>query len=226
LKVQELLDLCSEHLEADAKEKEAETASKETTTKDGKKESSKEKKEETPVHNLHQAVAVIGIALIAMNEEIGAEMALRSFGHLLHYGEPIIKRSVPLALALLSVSNPKLSILDTLSKFSHDSDPEVSYNSIFALGIVGAGTNNARLASMLRQLALFHAKDQNNLFMVRLAQGLTHLGKGTMTLNPYHSHKGLLCQVALGGLLAVLIGFIDVKNSMFLKENIYLNIKN
>jgi 26S proteasome regulatory subunit N1 len=62
--------------------------------------------------------------------------------------------------------------------------------------------------------------------MVRLAQGLTHLGKGTMTLNPYHSHKGLLCQVALGGLLAVLIGFIDVKNSMFLKENIYLNIKN
>ena len=36
-----------------------------------------------------------------------------------------------------------------------------------------------------------------------------------MTLNPYHSHKGLLSQVALGGLLAVLIGFIDVKNSMF-----------
>ena len=92
-----------------------------------------------------------------MNEEIGAEMALRSFGHLLHYVEPIIKRSVPLALALLSVSNPKLSILDTRSKFAHDSDPEVSYNSIFALSIVGAGTNNARLASMLRRLALFHA---------------------------------------------------------------------
>ena len=149
-----------------------------------------------------------------MNEEIGAEMALRSFGHLLHYGEPIIKRAVPLALALISVSNPKLSILDTLSKFSHDADPEVSYNSIFALGIVGAGTNNARLAAMLRQLALFHAKDQNNLFMVRLAQGLCHLGKGTMTLNPYHSHKGLLCQVSLGGLLACLIGCLDVKNSM------------
>ena len=165
-----MLDLFSEQLEADAKEKEAETASKEPA-KGGKKKSPKEKKEETPVHNLHQAVAVIGIALMSMNEEICAEMALRSFGHLLHYGEPIIKRSVPLALDLISVSNAKLSILDTLSKFSHDSDPEVSYNSIFALGIVGTGTNNARLASMLRQLALFHAKDQNNLFMVRLAQG-------------------------------------------------------
>lgn len=32
------------------------------------------------------------------------------------------------------------------------------------------GTNNARLAAMLRQLAQYHAKDPNNLFMVRLAQ--------------------------------------------------------
>jgi hypothetical protein len=51
---------------------------------------------------------------------------------------------VPLALGLISVSNPKLSILDTLSKFSHDSDSEVAHNSIFAMGLVGAGTNNAR----------------------------------------------------------------------------------
>jgi hypothetical protein len=42
------------------------------------------------------------------------------------------------------VSNPKLSILDTLSKFSHDSDSEVAHNAIFAMGLVGAGTNNAR----------------------------------------------------------------------------------
>ena len=29
-----------------------------------------------------QGVAVLGIALIAMGEEIGSEMALRTFGHL------------------------------------------------------------------------------------------------------------------------------------------------
>jgi len=163
--------------------------------------------------NSHQGIAVIGISLIAMNEEIGADMALRAFGHLLHYGEPVIKRAVPLAMGLLSVSNPKINILDTLSKFSHDSDPEVSYNSIFSLGLVGAGTNNARLAAMLRQLAMYHAKDQNNLFMVRLAQGLTHMGKGTMSLSPYHSHRGLLNRVAISGLLATLVSFLDVKNS-------------
>ena len=33
-----------------------------------------------------------------------------------------------------------------------------------------SGSNNARLAGMLRQLALYYHKDANNLFMVRLAQ--------------------------------------------------------
>ena len=68
-----------------------------------------------------------------------------------------------------------MHILDTLSKFSHDADPEVSYNSIFAMGMVGSGTNNARLAVMLRQLAQYHAKDPNNLFMVRLAQVMSRI---------------------------------------------------
>lgn len=207
LKIQQLLSICSEHIETEP----AKEDSKESKDKDKKEK--KEEKESSIASNLHQAVAVIGISLIAMNEEIGSEMALRAFGHLLHYGEPVIKRAVPLALGLISVSNPKLSILDTLSKFSHDSDPEVAHNSIFGLGLVGAGTNNARLAAMLRQLAMYHAKDQNNLFMVRLAQGLTHMGKGTMTLTPYHSHRFLLNRVSIGGLLSVIISFLDVKTS-------------
>lgn len=57
----------------------------------------------------------------------------------LQYGEPVIRRAVPLALAILSASNPQLSIIDTLSKLSHDNDAEVSHNSIFAMGVVGAG---------------------------------------------------------------------------------------
>ena len=60
--------------------------------------------------------------------------------------------------------------MDTLSKFSHDSDPEVAYTAIFAMGLIGAGTNNARLAGLLRQLAQFYCKDQNSLYMVRIAQ--------------------------------------------------------
>uniref|UniRef100_A0A7N6BFE2 26S proteasome non-ATPase regulatory subunit 2 n=1 Tax=Anabas testudineus TaxID=64144 RepID=A0A7N6BFE2_ANATE len=208
LKVQQLLHICSEHYEAKDKEKDED--------KDKKDKKDKDKKESAADMGSHQGVAVLGIALIAMGEEIGSEMALRTFGHLLRYGEPTLRRAVPLALALISVSNPRLNILDTLSKFSHDADPEVSHNSIFAMGMVGSGTNNARLAAMLRQLAQYHAKDPNNLFMVRLAQGLTHLGKGTLTLCPYHSDRQLMSQVAVAGLLTVLVSFLDVKNSQFI----------
>uniref|UniRef100_A0A8D3CMM0 26S proteasome non-ATPase regulatory subunit 2 n=1 Tax=Scophthalmus maximus TaxID=52904 RepID=A0A8D3CMM0_SCOMX len=214
LKVQQLLHICSEHYEAKEKEKEED--------KDKKDKKDKDKKDSAADMGSHQGVAVLGIALIAMGEEIGSEMALRTFGHLLRYGEPTLRRAVPLALALISVSNPRLNILDTLSKFSHDADPEVSHNSIFAMGMVGSGTNNARLAAMLRQLAQYHAKDPNNLFMVRLAQGLTHLGKGTLTLCPYHSDRQLMSQVAVAGLLTVLVSFLDVKNIILGKSHYIL----
>uniref|UniRef100_A0A8C1L425 26S proteasome non-ATPase regulatory subunit 2 n=1 Tax=Cyprinus carpio TaxID=7962 RepID=A0A8C1L425_CYPCA len=212
LKVQQLLHICSEHY--DNKDKDDD--------KDKKDKKDKDKKETTADMGSHQGVAVLGIALIAMGEEIGSEMALRTFGHLLRYGEPTLRRAVPLALALISVSNPRLNILDTLSKFSHDADPEVAHNAIFAMGMVGSGTNNARLAAMLRQLAQYHAKDPNNLFMVRLAQGLTHLGKGTLTLCPYHSDRQLMSQVAVAGLLTVLVSFLDVKNIILGKSHYVL----
>ena len=57
-----------------------------------------------------------------------SEMSFRTFGHLLRYGEPPVRRAVPLAIALTSISNPQLHIVDTLSKFSHDSDGEVAFN--------------------------------------------------------------------------------------------------
>nr|NVI77543.1 regulatory particle non-ATPase 1 [Cucujiformia] len=128
LKVQHLLHICSEHYESEKEDK---------NNKDKKDKDDKEKD-----LSGRQAIAVLGIALISMGEDIGSEMAFRTFGHLLRYCEPVIRRAVPLALGLISVSNPKLSILDTLSKFSHDSDAEVAHNAIFAMGLVGAGTNN------------------------------------------------------------------------------------
>ena len=80
---------------------------------------------------------------------------------------------------------------------------------------MSAGTNNARLAAMLRQLAIYHSKDPNNLFCVRIAQGLTHLGKGTLTLCPYHNERQIMSPVAVAGLLSMLVSCLDVKNSEY-----------
>ena len=46
------------------------------------------------------------------------------------------------------------------------------------MGIVASGTNNARLAGMLRNLAQFYHKEPSDLFMVRLAQVRREGGEG------------------------------------------------
>lgn len=130
----------------------------------------------------------------------------------MHYGEPVVRKVVPLALGLVSASNPQLPIMDTLSKYSHDNDLAVALNAIFAMGLLGAGTNNARLAQMLRQLAGYYAKEPDCLFAVRVAQGLVHMGKGTITINPFFHDRGVMSRTAVAGLLATLVAFVDAKS--------------
>ncbi|KAK0620373.1 armadillo-type protein [Immersiella caudata] len=184
LKIQDLLHTLNEHIE----------------------ESDEKKGDE-----LLQAYAVIGIGLIAMGEDVGQEMVLRQFGHLMHYGEANIRRAVPLAMGLISPSNPQMKIYDTLSRYSHDNDNEVALNAIFAMGLLGAGTNNARLAQLLRQLASYYHRDQESLFMVRIAQGLLHMGKGTLSISPFHTDRQVLSRVAAAGLLTVIVSMVDAK---------------
>jgi 26S proteasome regulatory subunit N1 len=109
LKVQQMLQACSEHPEAPKKDDEAEASPAEETATagatatasgadadgdvamgsegaaaaSGSESGAADAEEETTPKSLrHQAVATIGIALIAMGEDVGAEMALRHFQHL------------------------------------------------------------------------------------------------------------------------------------------------
>ncbi|KAK4577643.1 hypothetical protein RGQ29_027951 [Quercus rubra] len=159
----------------------------------------------------HQGPAVLGIAMVAMAEELGLEMAIRSLEHLLQYGEQNIRHAVPLALGLLCISNPKVNVMDTLSRLSHDTDSEVAMAAVISLGLMGAGTNNARIAGMLRNLSSYYYKDASLLFCVRIAQGLVHMGKGLLTLNPYHSERFLLSPTALAGIVIMLHACLDMK---------------
>ena len=195
LKLQELLHICNDHIE------------------DGDDKKGDE---------LLQTYAVLGLSLISMGEEVGQEMVLRQFGHLMHYGEPNIRKAVPLAMGLISPSNPQMKVYDTLSRYSHDNDNDVAINAIFAMGLLGAGTNNARLAQLLRQLASYYHRDQETLFIVRIAQGLLHMGKGTMSLNPFHTDRQILSRVAAAGLLTVLVAMIDAKQFILGKSHYLL----
>lgn len=207
LKVQEMLHHCEDHINTSkGKEKEKEKEDNKDENKD------EAKKEDAKLDDTFQAFAVLGIALVAMGEETGAEMSLRVFNHLMHYGEPIIRKTVPLALGLVSASNPQLNILDTLSKYSHDNDLQVALNAIFAMGLIGAGTNNAKLMQLLRQLAGYYQKEPDCLFTVRIAQGLVNMGKGTVSINPFFCDRNIMSRTGIAGLLATLMAFTDAKS--------------
>jgi len=214
LKVQKMLQLCVERRD---KTEDPEKASESQQDKD---KSSKASGGEP--YQMDQAVAVLAIVLIALNEDIGSEMVLRMLDHLLQYSELPIRRAVPLALALHSPSNPKPSVVDTLSKLSHDADADVSLHAIISLGIVGAGTNNSRIATLLRQLAVYYAKDSNALFIVRVSQGLLYMGKGLLTINPLHSDRFLYNPVALGGILTVLHACLFMKSTILGRQHYLL----
>lgn len=207
LKLQQLLHICNEHIEEN--------------DEDEKKEEGEEKKD-VAGEQLVQAYAILGLSLVSMGEDVGQDMVLRQFGHLMHYGEANIRKAVPLAMGLISPSNPQMKVYDTLSRYSHDNDIDVAINSIFAMGILGAGTNNARLAQLLRQLASYYHRDPNALFMVRIAQGLVHMGKGTMSINPFHTDRSVLSRVAAAGLLTVAISLIDNPKAFILGDSHYL----
>lgn len=162
----------------------------------------------------HQAVAVLGIALVTVGEDIGSEMSLRTFDHLLQYGSLHVKRVVPLAIGLLFVSNPDYAVIDQLSRLSHDSDAQVAQSAIFALGLVSSGSNNSRVAGLLRQLSDFYSKEANHLFVVRLAQGLNSLGKGLLSLNLFHSDRFLMNYSSVAGVLVVLHACLDIQGTL------------
>ncbi|EAZ63122.2 predicted protein [Scheffersomyces stipitis CBS 6054] len=196
---------------ADVEMEEA-TAEKKASEKEEKEEKEEEEEEEKEEEEeLFQGIAVLGLACIAMGDEIGQDMSLRHFAHLMHYGNSSIRRAVPLAMGLVSTSYPQMKVFDTLSRYSHDPDLEVAQNAIYSMGLVGAGTNNARLAQLLRQLASYYIKSPDSLFMVRIAQGILHLGKGTLTLSPFNSERSILSKVSLASLLTISVALLDPK---------------
>ena len=82
-------------------------------------------------------------------------MAVRAYDHLIQYGDAAVRKACPVGLALLHISTPSSTSLMFSVVSSHDSNEDVAQAASLALGIVGAGTNNARLASQLRQLSSY-----------------------------------------------------------------------
>ena len=68
------------------------------------------------------------------------------------------------------------------------------------------------MAGLLRNLAGYYSEETNPLFIVRISQGLLHLGKGMLTLNPLCSHNLLINNVGFAGSLVALFSFTETES--------------
>lgn len=177
---------------------------KESAAKSEEKKSGEARKAVDP-----QSAATLGLGLI-VTDGVGVHMTTRMTEHLLRYGEPAVRRSVPLTLGLLYLSNPAVKIVDYLTKLTHDHDREVSITAIIALGLCCAGTCNSRAGSVLRDLEDLCTDKPEAMFAIRVAQSLTQLGKGAMTISPVHSDQMLFSPVAMAGVLVLLHACLDL----------------
>jgi len=188
LKVQEFLSICGEHIEVDDGDEGWQTA--------------------------HQGINALAIGIVACGEELGSQMAHRALEHVLQYGGSAARKGVPLALAALNISNPDVAVIDTLGRLSHDADDQVAMSAVLSLGLVGAGTNNSRLAGLLRNLSMYYSKDSTMLFLVKISQGLVHSGKGLVSLSPHMASSGTILRTSLAGILITLTLSLDMKSSL------------
>ena len=159
-------------------------------------------------------IATLGIGLVAFGENIGREVACRVMDHILHFGDLHARRALPLCIALLSLSDPHVTVLETLSKLSHDTDAATAQAAIFAIGLVGAGTRSVRAATMLRSLCGFHVRNPECWLLCHIALGLVELGKGQMTLRAVHSDGLLASSTSLCGILTAVFSMLTPEVSV------------
>ena len=144
---------------------------------------------------------------------------MRLLNHILHFSKSEKKRIVPIALAILSLSNAKINVMDLLFKLAYDTDVQISHRAIICLGLVGAGTNNSRLADIFRKLASYYNREEQTLLVIRVAQGLLYMGKGMLSIQPYYSERFLLSKVGMSGLIIFLVSLLDINVTLLGKTH-------
>lgn len=168
-----------------------------------------------------QSLALIGMTLISLGEKMAVKMLIRNIHHILQYCEKELKAVAPIMIALLGVLDPSIQNTDLLYKLCFSEDKETGFRAIFGLGLLAAGTNNARVATLLRNLFDYYHKENDYTYMIKIALGLVYAGKGLVSMNPYYSNDFLFSKTGFASLMIIAVTMLDMQHSI-LEANHYL----
>ncbi|RWS10820.1 26S proteasome non-ATPase regulatory subunit 2-like protein [Dinothrombium tinctorium] len=173
-------------------------------------------------NSLTQAFAVLGIGAVSMGEEISTQMAVRMCSHFFRFASSPVKRTTPLILAFLFLSNPQPTVVQMLQKHTLDLNLDFAANCIIALGFVGAGTNNDKIAAHFRELAAHYKRNTELKRAIRISQALLYLGKGCLSLSPHQFDNELTKDTSAASVLIALLCCFDIRNTLLGKLNFLL----
>ena len=162
------------------------------------------------------SVLVVGLGLVAGNDPVCSMMVTRFINRIIQYGSIYAKRACPLALAVMNLSKPTPELTDMLFRMASQSDEGLSINAIIALGLIGCGSCNSRIAQSLRQLAdskylsmsqTDSGKELTNMILlaVKLSLGLVHCGRGLMHISVTHHHGKAISNSRLSCIAALVL---------------------
>jgi 26S proteasome regulatory subunit N1 len=168
-----------------------------------------------------QCLALVGIALISISETVGTNIIIRLIHQILHYCDIALKRVVPIMLTIIGVANTNIQITDLLYKLAHDEDQEIGLRSLLGLGIVGAGSNNSRIANLLRSLAGYYESENDYIYIIKIALGILHAGKGLVGISPFYSDGFLFSKTGYASLVILAFSMMNMQEFL-IKNNHYL----
>jgi 26S proteasome regulatory subunit N1 len=191
-------------------------------SENGRKEETTQAKSAVGEDRELEAISLLAMSLISMGEDVSVKMATRLLNSSMLTDSVVRKSIFPLCLSLLYASNPDVEVLDTLGRSINTGEPGSVINTIISLGIVGAGTNSARIQQIFEQQYVYHPKNTKVSFLLKICQGLIHLGKGTLSLSPYVCDKNVLLGKSIIGLVSLCTLFLDPENSPILGKYPFL----
>ncbi|KAJ7330461.1 hypothetical protein DFH08DRAFT_966999 [Mycena albidolilacea] len=156
-----------------------------------------------------QAFSVLTVTLIIMAEDEGvrAEMSLRQFHCLMHYGEPIIRKFVTLSISLISVLSST-----RCQNTAAQTTTSLLRSTLFLPWLCRCVNQQCVSGKDVTAACGHYYKEPGYLFMVRIAQGLVHMGKGMIVLDPFFADRSIMSLPVVAGLLVMLMALTDVKH--------------
>ncbi|GIQ83524.1 26S proteasome regulatory complex, non-ATPase subcomplex, Rpn1 subunit [Kipferlia bialata] len=101
-------------------------------------------------------------------------------------------------------------------------ETRIAFNAIICLGLVGTGTNNARVAQMLRDLFVYYPTNDIMLFAIRYSLGLVYAGKGTVRINVTHSRGRVVSPSRLACIMALALFLAPASRAVLHREGTFL----